>query len=121
VQVAGARAQSAAKRCTAATPVYLQAPQTLRDLDSTPLRTFNRIQGARGHLPSNHFLSEYSGAYGSHARMQPFWGSWGSLKTAGPYLATHSPAYNPALAQTASQQAFVPDPLMTTRLRARWR
>lgn len=78
-------------------PAWKEKQASLRDIENIPYRTFNRIQGPRGQPPRNFYLSEYTGAYGSHPRMQAHWGTWGSLKTAGPYLKTHSPAYNPQL------------------------
>jgi hypothetical protein len=63
-------------------------------------RTFNRIQGARSKAPPNFYLSEYSGAFGSQPSMEPYWGGWGSLKLAGPYLKEASPAYNPYATQS---------------------
>ena len=98
-------------------PAHLAKPKSLRDVENTPFRTFNRIAGPRGHLPSNFYLSEYTGSFGSHPRMAQHWGTWGSLKTAGPYLAANSPAYNPHLSLATSRSGFQPDPLMTTRLR----
>ena len=116
-QLSTIKSQKASKQCANRHAERAAPPlRTLRDVENTPFRTFNRIQGPRGHLPANFYLSEYTGSHGSHPRMEPYWGAWGPLKSAGPYLATASPAYNPALAKTASRKAFHPDPLMTSRL-----
>lgn len=96
LQIQQARVRSAAAKVPAGREKKLV---TLRDVERTPNRTFNRIQGPRAQGPPHSYMSEYMGSYGSHPRYKSLWGTWGSLKVAGPYLEQASPLYNPAAAQ----------------------
>lgn len=96
LQIRAAQKRSAAAKVPKSREAKLV---TLRDIERTPDRTFNRIQGPRAQGPPHAYLSEYMGSYGGHPRYKPLWGSWGSLKVAGPYLEKASPLFNPSVAQ----------------------
>jgi hypothetical protein len=107
-QVARAKEQAAHKRLPERHGP-LERPKTLRDIENTPYRTFDRVQGQRPSPAPNFYLSEYMGSYGSHPRFKGQWGTWGSLKAAGPYLQTKSPVFNPTARQATGPGRWTPD------------
>jgi hypothetical protein len=88
LQIERVRAECIARKQPAPSRYLAEMSKTLRDVENVPFRTFNRVQGARSQPPPTFYMSEYAGCYGSHPRMQPYWGTWGSLKTAGPFLSS---------------------------------
>lgn len=116
VQISRARAEAAARRIAHSSAAAAK-PKSLREVEYTPSRTFDRVHGQRPAGSPNAYLSEYMGSFGSNPRYKPQWGSCGSLKVAGPYLERASPLYNAAARTTSGPGRWTADPVLLRSLR----